>query len=179
MINCKKSSEMSCRYLTHDGKCFGEATTTTWISEFHSMIKITSLGVCHLRHRATKQRIVEELIERGRKFVSLIGTYCRTYKGMSYTEETSGWHGQKASQRPSKALWSIVLGSLAPSKLLGYTSCQWCSDLQTLAQPSSSASLVVVGFLLVLLCHLPAHYTQGRGGDLRQRTLIFNNQQKI
>jgi uncharacterized iron-regulated protein len=86
-INCKRGSEISCRYLTYDGKCFGEAITTTWISEFHGVMKATSLEVYPLQYRVMKQRIVEELIERGRKFVSLIGTRCHTYKGMGYIEK--------------------------------------------------------------------------------------------
>jgi hypothetical protein len=88
--NEKKYFEMSSRYLTYDGKCFGEATTTTKISEFHGVMKITSLGVYPLEYHAAKERIVEQLTERGRKFISLIGTHFRKYEGQAYYVEKKG-----------------------------------------------------------------------------------------
>jgi hypothetical protein len=86
-FNGKKHFELSCRYLTHDGKCFGEATTTTMIAEFHGVMKITSLGVYPLEHHAEKQRITEELTKRGRKFISLIGTHYRKYEAQAFYRE--------------------------------------------------------------------------------------------
>jgi hypothetical protein len=86
-FNGKKYFELSCRYLTHDGKCFGEATTTTIIAEFHGVMKITSLGVYPLEHHAEKQRITEQLTKRGRKFISLIGTHYRKYKAQAFYRE--------------------------------------------------------------------------------------------
>jgi hypothetical protein len=86
-MNGKKHFELSCRYLTHDGKCFGEATTTTMIAEFHGVMKITSLGVYPLEYHAAKQRITEQLTKRGCKFISLIGTHYRKYKAQAFYRE--------------------------------------------------------------------------------------------
>lgn len=83
----KKYFELSCRYLTHDGKCFGEAAATTKISEFLGVMKITSLGVYPLEYHAERKRIVEELTKRGRKFMSLIETHHREYKGQAFYRE--------------------------------------------------------------------------------------------
>ena len=83
----KKHFELSCRYLTHDGKCFGEATTTTIITEFHGVMKITSLGVYPLEHHLEKQRITDQLTKRGRKFISLTGTHYRQYKAQAFYRE--------------------------------------------------------------------------------------------
>jgi hypothetical protein len=44
-LNNKKYFELSYRYLTHDDKCFREATTTIIITEFHGVMKITLLKV--------------------------------------------------------------------------------------------------------------------------------------
>jgi len=83
----RKWFEMNCRYLTHDGKSFGEATAATRISEFYGVIKITSLGVYPLKYHAEKDKIAEQLTERGRKFLSLMGMHCRTYRGMASYQE--------------------------------------------------------------------------------------------
>jgi hypothetical protein len=55
----KRHFELSCRYLTHDDKCFREAITTTTIAEFHGVMKITSLGIYPLKHHPEKQRVTE------------------------------------------------------------------------------------------------------------------------
>jgi hypothetical protein len=86
-FNGKKYFELSCRYLTHDGKCFREAITTTMIAEFYGVMKITSLGVYPLKHHPEKQRITEQLIKRGRKFISLIRNHYRKYKGLAFYRE--------------------------------------------------------------------------------------------
>jgi hypothetical protein len=54
IFNSKKHFELSCRYLTHDGKYFREAITTTIITEFHGVIKITLLGVYPLKYHVEK-----------------------------------------------------------------------------------------------------------------------------
>ena len=82
--NGQKSFDMSCRYLIHDGKCFGEATTKPKISEFHGIMKITSLGVYPFEYHPEKQKAVEQLTERGRKFLFLIGAHFRKYEGQAF-----------------------------------------------------------------------------------------------
>ncbi|KAK5263386.1 hypothetical protein LTR96_011203 [Exophiala xenobiotica] len=80
----KKHFEISCRYLTHDGKCFGEATIPIKIPEFDGVKKITSLGAYPLEYHPEKQDVVEQLTKRGRKFCSLIGTHLRQYEGQAF-----------------------------------------------------------------------------------------------
>jgi|SRR6266536_2054109 len=83
----KKYLELSCRYLTHDGKCFGEAAATTKILEFLDVIKITSLRIYPLEYDAERERIIKDLIKRERKFMSLIRTHHRKYKGQAFYRE--------------------------------------------------------------------------------------------
>jgi hypothetical protein len=54
IFNDKKHFELSCRYFTHDNKCFKEAITTTIITEFYGVIKITLLEVYSLEYYAEK-----------------------------------------------------------------------------------------------------------------------------
>ncbi len=79
--------ELSCRYLTHDGKCFGEAIITTMIAEFHGVMKITLLGVYPLEYHADKESVTKQLTKRGRKFISLNGTFYRMYEGLAFFKE--------------------------------------------------------------------------------------------
>jgi hypothetical protein len=53
----QKFFELSCHYLTYDGKLFGEVTTTVRILEFHGIKKITSLEIYPLLYHATKEKI--------------------------------------------------------------------------------------------------------------------------
>jgi hypothetical protein len=77
----KKYFELSCRYLTHDGKCFREAAATIKILEFIGVMKITSLGVYLFKYYLDRQKIVEELTKRERKFMSFNRIRHRKYKG--------------------------------------------------------------------------------------------------
>jgi hypothetical protein len=69
------------------GKSFGETTTPIRVPEFHGVKKITSLAVYPLEYHATKEKIVEEMIERGRKYIDLIGIHYRSYKGQAFWKE--------------------------------------------------------------------------------------------
>lgn len=54
IFNGKKYFELSCRYLTHDGKYFGKAIIITIITEFYGVMKITLLRVYPLKYYAEK-----------------------------------------------------------------------------------------------------------------------------
>jgi hypothetical protein len=82
--NGKMCFQLSCHYLTYDGICFGEAPVTAEIQEFQGVMKITSLGVYPLEYHAEKQKVVEELTKRGRKFMSLNGTHYYKYEGQAF-----------------------------------------------------------------------------------------------
>jgi hypothetical protein len=84
IINNEKIFELTYRYFTNDGKTLGETIVTTSIREFQNLMKITSLSVYPLEYHATKNKIVSELIKRGRKFISLNEIQYRTYKGMAF-----------------------------------------------------------------------------------------------
>jgi hypothetical protein len=79
--------KLSCRYLTHDEKCFEETATTTKISKFLGVKKITSLKVYPLKYHAERERIVKNLTKRGHKFILFIGTHHRKYKEQAFYNE--------------------------------------------------------------------------------------------
>jgi len=54
------------------------------ILECRGVRKITSLAVYPLDYHATKEKIVEELVQRGRKYIDLIGVHYRSYKGQAF-----------------------------------------------------------------------------------------------
>ncbi|KAL9616324.1 MAG: hypothetical protein Q9160_008803 [Pyrenula sp. 1 TL-2023] len=89
-VDGKKYFKLSCHCLTDDGNCFGEAAATAQISEFHGVMKITSLPVYPLQYHVAKREIVQKLTERGRKFISLRGTHFLAYKGMGVYNDKRG-----------------------------------------------------------------------------------------
>jgi hypothetical protein len=86
-FNGKTCFELSCHYLTNDGKCFGEALVTVEIQKFQGVMKIPSLGVYPLEYHADKQKVIEKLTKRGQKFMSLSGTHYRKYEGQAFYKE--------------------------------------------------------------------------------------------
>jgi hypothetical protein len=87
IYDSKKYFELNCRYLTHDKKCFRKTTVTTKILEFLDVIKIISLGIYSLKYHAERKGIIKNLIKRESKFISLIKTYYREYKGQAFYRE--------------------------------------------------------------------------------------------
>jgi hypothetical protein len=51
--------ELTYRYFIYDGKCFKEAITTTRITKFYGVIKITLLGVYPLKYYAEKKSVIK------------------------------------------------------------------------------------------------------------------------
>ena len=76
--------ELDCRYLDYDGKRFGEVTTSLRIPEFRATRKITTLDAYPLKYHAEKEAMQEELIARGRKFISLLGINHLHYDGLAF-----------------------------------------------------------------------------------------------
>ncbi|KAG4427614.1 hypothetical protein IFR05_016902 [Cadophora sp. M221] len=70
-----KYFSMDCRYFDFDGKTFGKTSTTLIISNFRGTKRINTLEAFPLKHHRDEIRVKSELIECGRKFVSLIGTH--------------------------------------------------------------------------------------------------------
>lgn len=82
----EKCFELSSRYITHNGRRTGEAPIKTQIWEFQGAAKITSLGVYPLQYHPSKQKMIDELTERGRKFINFTraGVHYRTYQRMAF-----------------------------------------------------------------------------------------------
>lgn len=54
------------------------------VAEFRGARKITSLGVYPLAYHKNEEQVRKDLIERGKKFVSLAGVHYRGHQGMAY-----------------------------------------------------------------------------------------------
>lgn len=72
------------KYFEYDGKQFGFGTQVAEVSEFRGARKITSLGVYPLAYHKNEEQLRKDLIDRGKKFVSLAGVHYRAHQGMAY-----------------------------------------------------------------------------------------------
>jgi hypothetical protein len=80
-VNGEKTFEMYYYYLIYDGKSFAKIITMIRILEFRDVRKIISLVVYFFYYHAIKEKIMEELVQRGRKYIDFIGVHYRNYKG--------------------------------------------------------------------------------------------------
>ncbi|EPE10912.1 aaa family atpase [Ophiostoma piceae UAMH 11346] len=72
------------KYFEYDGKRFGYGSVADEIGEFRGARKITSLSLYPLKYHKNEEKLREELIDRGKKFVALSGVQYRSYDGMAY-----------------------------------------------------------------------------------------------
>ncbi|KAI5861500.1 hypothetical protein GGS23DRAFT_611485 [Durotheca rogersii] len=72
------------KYFEFDGKQFGYGSMSEEISEFRGARKITSLGCYPLKYHKNEAQLRKELIDRGKKFVSLGGVHYKSHQGMAY-----------------------------------------------------------------------------------------------
>lgn len=72
------------KYLEYDGKNFGMGDFEAELDTFKGPRKITSLGAYPLRYHKDPEGVKKQIIERGRKFVSLEGMNYRFHKGMAF-----------------------------------------------------------------------------------------------
>lgn len=72
------------RYLEYDGKSFGMGTMAADVEIFKGARKITSLACYPLKYHREADTIRAQLIERGKKFVSLTGMSYRYHHGMAF-----------------------------------------------------------------------------------------------
>lgn len=86
----EKQFELQCRYFDYNGKSFGEVTTFLYISRFYGVKKIASLDVFPLQYHESKTEVTRNLVERGRKFTTLMGTHHCNYKGLAYIQQAAG-----------------------------------------------------------------------------------------
>ncbi|RYO88565.1 hypothetical protein DL766_001254 [Monosporascus sp. MC13-8B] len=72
------------KYLEFDGKQFGYGSMSEEIGDFRGARKITSLGTYPLKYHKNEAQLRKDLIERGKKFVSLSGVNYKSHVGMAY-----------------------------------------------------------------------------------------------
>ncbi|KAG8167856.1 hypothetical protein KVR01_003545 [Diaporthe batatas] len=72
------------KYFEYDGKQFGYGRMMEEIGEFRGAKKITSLSCYPLKYHKNEKQITEDLVERGKKFVSLSGVHYKSHHGMAY-----------------------------------------------------------------------------------------------
>lgn len=72
------------RYLEYDGKSWGMGTLGVDVQAFKGARKITSLACYPLNYHKDEAKVRGQLIERGKKFVSLQGVNYRSHFGLAY-----------------------------------------------------------------------------------------------
>ncbi|KAI9841976.1 MAG: hypothetical protein M1837_007542 [Sclerophora amabilis] len=72
------------RYLEYDGKSFGMGTLDVDVESFKGARKITGLATYPLKYHKDEEKLKQQLIERGKKFVALKGMKYRFHKGMGF-----------------------------------------------------------------------------------------------
>ena len=72
------------RYLEYDGKTFGMGTMAVEVEQFKGPRKISSLACYPLKYHKDSEKLKQQLIERGKKFVALKGMNYRFHKGMGF-----------------------------------------------------------------------------------------------
>jgi len=72
------------RYLEYDGKNFGMGSMEIEVAEFTGPRKISNLGCYPLKYHKEADKLKEQLITRGKKFIGLKGMQYRFHKGMAF-----------------------------------------------------------------------------------------------
>lgn len=75
------------KYFEYDGKQFGYGSMSQEVGSFRGARKITSLGCYPLKYHKDEAQLRKDLIERGKKFVSLGGVHYRSHQGMAYCKK--------------------------------------------------------------------------------------------
>lgn len=72
------------RYLEYDGKTFGMGQMEIEVPEFTGPRKISNLGCYPLKYHKESEKLKQQLIDRGKKFVELAGMKYKFHKGMAF-----------------------------------------------------------------------------------------------
>ncbi|KAF3901797.1 hypothetical protein AA313_de0205629 [Arthrobotrys entomopaga] len=75
-------SSLEAVYIDYDGTKFGEVATYLEIPGFTGSMKISDLNAFPLSWHPRRDEIVNKLVKRGDKFVSLQGSHCKKYNGI-------------------------------------------------------------------------------------------------
>ncbi|KAJ2892621.1 hypothetical protein MKZ38_009544 [Zalerion maritima] len=78
------------RYLNSNGKKLGEVTTGRKIPYFRGTKKIEFFQVYPLEYQPEKEKITKDLINNGRKIISLMGLHYYQYKGKAFFIDDEG-----------------------------------------------------------------------------------------
>lgn len=91
---------LTCQMINHDGDDFGYGETVLEINEFEGSRKVHSLAAFPLSAHLDADNTRAQLIERGRKFVGLLGQTCKDYDGIAVEQKwTSRGGGMKFNVR--------------------------------------------------------------------------------
>jgi hypothetical protein len=74
------------KYLEYDGKSFGMGTLSVQVPSFQGVRRISTLDCYPLSYHKDAETLKTQLIERGKKFVSLEGVHYKFHKGMAFTK---------------------------------------------------------------------------------------------
>jgi hypothetical protein len=78
------------RYLEYDGKNYGLGEFESTVEAFKGSRKITSLAVYPLKYHKDPESIKKQLIERGKRFVTMTGQNYRNFKGLAFQKKRKG-----------------------------------------------------------------------------------------
>jgi hypothetical protein len=82
-----KYYNMECRYLDFNGEVFGEVSINLSIPKFHGAKRINTLEAFPLQYHSNESAVRADLLQCGRKFVSLMGSHHRHYCGEAFVME--------------------------------------------------------------------------------------------
>jgi hypothetical protein len=91
------------KYFEFDGKRFGYGNTAVEMEEFQGAKKITSLSCYPLQYHQNEEKLRRDLIERGKKFVSLSGVHYKGYQGIAFMKRKKG-QVMKFNIQPSRVM---------------------------------------------------------------------------
>ena len=79
-----KYYKMECRYLDYHGQVFGEASVNLAIMKLPGRKRISTLNAFPLRYHLEEKGTKAQLVDCGRKFVSMLGAYYRHCRGTAF-----------------------------------------------------------------------------------------------
>lgn len=89
---CADAWQLDVVSIMSDGKVFGHVEDREWILKYDGFKSFTDLPIFPLKYHSSQNRIRKDLIERGKKYVSLFGIHHRLYEGLA----TSFSNGEEA-----------------------------------------------------------------------------------
>ena len=81
--------ELQCQYLDFDGNVFGAVTEKLAVEKFRGARRINTLTTFPIQFHPNAA-IVENLAERGQRFVNLLGSHHRHYHGHAFFQRKEG-----------------------------------------------------------------------------------------